>query len=568
MDQVQQNTSILSGVFEDRKKTIIVLIGVVGLAFFTSLVLVLFTNRRNDLKQTAVPFSQVQQQISPSQQSTSGSSPRVSPNPLGDEKNIESVNNAVNTSLKNNGLPIPTPVKYNFVFQLDPALLKKPQSSLFNSFIKRVFAQTICAPSNVPSTLSVYSLKTDLSAAEAEKLAEKYGVKSPPYAQPVEGGISEFYFADPKTNGNSFSIKPFGDYHYHFAIKDFTAEIDETQASALADTVVSGIGIKERLSKISAIINPSENTGRFAYTYQHYLDSRPIIDTNSINSLDARTPCEAEQATSMGAATVRLSKDGKLTDLLAHIRQIKEVKKFASIDLSHALSVSGFKSLIDPVVLSKKLVTSGKVTIDQSTDPLYFDLGPSYAQTCYLPIYFTSGKLADGTRILAIFPAVDLNQIESLCKSENATTAASNSGTFNPLDKHGTIQYSTIDFQQKLNKPPAGSQCYGNQVDYVINCLSTRSSKKSTRPGCDLFIGVPVDQAPDSDVCTTGCKSQENVIVNTTGASDQGDACERFLNQYNDKQKDGKKIPLPTGYTAPQNLPAGAYSCSMNTCPC
>jgi hypothetical protein len=549
----------------DNRKKIILISAVVVFAFLISLAGVLVS--RNMTKRDEQKFDT---------NGTQGSKQTTQNAPSGSTNNSLPLIKKDDVSKTNENVKKPA-VNYDFKYKIDPKLLKK--SSMIPTFLKAVFAQeTDCAPTNVPASLPVYVFKKDYTATEAASMAEKYGIKAKVYSQKTDGGADEYYVADPEVNGNAlYMFKPSGKYRYHYAIKDFGAEIDEATAENLANSALTKIGITEKIVKTSNITSPQDDANRFTFFYRHFFADTSVIDSTSVNSLGDKTPCMVSPATTMSSVEIRLAKDGTVTNILANVRKTlkKEVRK--TLDLPGALAAGGFKSLIDPIVLSDKLVSSGSITIDQASSPLYLDLGPSYAQACTIPVYLTSGKLPDGTRVLSIFPAVSMDGLAELCGTKDALQT-NGTDKNNPFQRGNTLQYSSFSAKEPTPTspplPPVGAQCFGNQVDYSIMCngSSQNAGSSAIQTNCSIFMGIPVDKAPDRNVCDTGCKLNNNI---TFTSSSMSSVCEEFLKEFNKSRPASKAIPVPT--TIPgspasgsynQELPAGSYSCSVSICPC
>jgi hypothetical protein len=546
------------------KKKALLVIGVVGLAFITSLILV-FISRSGSNSSTAlqpnptiVPRQGVQIHINQS-----------ADNPLIPQKEIsESSKTAASSSPSSSEesqkrvSPSPAAKTYDFKYELAPNLQHQKRTLLK---LQTAYAAEPCSLETIPSTMPVFKLQQHLTIENSQAVAGKFTLPITAYSLPTEGGVLQYYYTD-IDSGNYLSVmEPSGVYTFHHPPKIIGTPIDGAQASVTAESAIKEFFDNQTLESVSSTENPSNPAAAFVYKYQQLLAGSKIMDGSSVGSLETKSPCDMKPAESIGNVEMWLAQDGIPVNLFSKVRNIVDSKTLPILDLSEAVKQSEDVSYIDPIVFSKKNTVSGKVILDEAAPPVYIDPGPQFGLSCYIPVYQACGKTEGGDKVCPILPAVKLSDIKEYCAAKSLSGIEVGKV---PIAKGDTIKYSHFPFNPPTPpEPPKIGQCGGGLVDYIITCNQGIASDKSLPPSCSAMISVPTNESPHTSVCENGCK-EGAITGNVSIKSGGGDPCKQLLEDYNSKQSSfTNKIPLDK-YLQQQSVPQGDYSCSVNICPC
>lgn len=539
------------------KKKIIVVSGVIGLAFLTSLVFVFFSQKTNlnssnlQANPTIVPEEAVRININ-----ESANNPLIPQEEI--DKNSESKSQEPPDSSQNSSQS----KTYNFKYKLAPNLQQQKRSFLN---IPQALAAEPCSLDTIPSSMPIFKLQQHLSVEDSQKIASKFSLPITTYSLPTEGGVMQYYFTDTTTGDYLTLMEPSGVYTYHHAPAVVGSSIDSTGAQDVVSSVLKEFFDGQSLEQISSYQNPGNSAAAFVYKYQQSLAGTQIMDGSSVGSLITSSPCDMKPAESVGTVEIWLGQDGSPVNLFSKVRPITESKSMKILDLSEALKQSEDISYIDPIVFSKKGTTSGTVVIDEAASPVYVDPGPQFGLSCYIPVYQACGKTEGGEKVCPIFPAVNLNDIKEYCAAKPLSGLEVGKV---PSEKGDTIKYSHFPFNPPTPpEPPKIGQCGGGLVDYNITCNQKYFSDKSLPPACSAMLSVPTNESPDTYVCDSGCKEKAITGSVSVGAGG-GDPCKQLFEDYNEKQTSStNKIPLDK-YLQDFHVPEGEYDCSVNICPC
>lgn len=535
------------------KKKVLIVSGVIGLAFLTSLVLVFFSRRTGSNSSilqpnpTIVPGQGAQININNS-----------SDNPLIPQEELDKNSQTKSQTPSSN----PQNKTYEFKYELAPNLQHQKRSFLK---LPQVVAAEPCSLETIPSTMPVFKLQQHLTVDDGQKIAGKFSLPITTYSLPIEGGAMQYYFTDTNTGDYLTIMEPSGVYTYHHAPASIGSSVDSSGAQSIVSSVLKEFFDGQSLEQISSYENPGNTAAAFVYKYQQSLAGTRIMDGSSVGSLETSSPCDMKPAESVGTVEMWLGQDGAPINLFSKIRLITESKPMTILDLPEALKQSEDVSYIDPIVFSKKGTTSGKVILDEAASPVYVDPGPKFGLSCYIPVYQACGKTESGEKVCPIFPAVKLSEIKEYCAAKPLSGLEVGKV---PTEKGDTIKYSHFPFNPPTPpEPPKIGQCGGGLVDYNITCSQHAFSDKSLPPTCSAMVSVPTNESPDIYVCDTGCK--EKAITGTVKlGTGGGDPCKQLFEQYNEKQTSStNKIPLDK-YLQEFHAPEGDYDCSVNICPC
>lgn len=538
------------------KKKIIVVSGVIGLAFLTSLVLVFFSRRSDSTKllqpnPTVVPGEGVRININNSPD-----------NPLIPQEEINKSTQSKSQTPTNNSQDNSQGKTYDFKYELAPNLQHQKRSLLH---VAQAFAAEPCSLDTIPSSMPIFKLQQHLTAEDGQKIAGKFSLPITTYSLPTEGGVMQYFFTDTSTGDYLTIMEPSGVYTYHHAPASLGSSIDSSGAQNVVSSVLKEFFDGQSLEQISSYENPGNTAASFVYKYQQSLAGTQIMDGSSVGSLETSSPCNMKPAESVGTVEMWLAQDGSPVNLFSKIRPITESKPMTILDLPEALKQSEDISYIDPIVFSKKGTTSGKVVLDEAASPVYVDPGPQFGLSCYIPVYQACGKTEGGEKVCPIFPAVNIKDLKEYCAAKPLSGLEVGKV---PSEAGDTIKYSHFPFNPPTPpEPPKIGQCGGGLVDYNITCSQKFFSDKSLPPACSAMVSVPTNESPDTYVCDSGCK-EKAISGSVSLGSGGGDPCKQLFEDYNEKQTSStNKIPLDK-YMQDFHVPEGEYDCSVNICPC
>lgn len=465
-------------------------------------------------------------------------------NPLITNSEIERVKNAYR---KKFGEKITETPKTNFQYQLSPAL--KSKSSYFP--FKTVFAANSCNLDTAPQKVSVHTLKSHLFTDEATGIAKEFNLNVSPASLPMDDGASfQYYFSDPESKAFLTISEPSGVYTYHQAIKEASqsADISLIRAKEISDQELSKHNLLTKSAVISQKLDNSLN--KFIIDYEKDYDGLKMVDSNSLKALDTTNSlCNTNKSQSMNTIQTILTKKGTLFKLVNKTRIIGKTYSFNRQTLEDSLTEYGTNPPVEPIIIGTKAKIPGEQIIIDEALLVWFDYGEEYAQISYVPMYATSGKNVNGNRVITLFPAVS--------KADLDKTEINDLG-----DTQLTLQLGTFKPQppkpSKIPAAPGDEGCYGNLIDYVVTC----SSKQALDMICNETIAVPSDNDPYG-VCEKGCQNESGEIDIRAGSN----PCLEFFKTKTNTPADSPNIPGIPGRNS-QNFPSGAYSCTINGCPC
>jgi len=343
-------------------------------------------------------------------------------------------------------LPIPTPIKYDFKFQLSPEL---QNSRSINYLIPgfTVFAANACNLANVPSSLYIYKLRTNIVEKQANEEAIKFNLSPPAYSAGDYAGTISYQFQDLSTTNPRYYniINSSGVYKFHDAATPSGALISEASAKTISNTQLSKLGLSS-LFLFDSIDSSSANY--FIIRYKKQLRGLSIIDENVIKTFPSTSPvCDLGAntfASEMSFIDVQISKNGGIISNFVNSTRFflseKEVKRQT---LEESLKeYSDPKKSIAPIILSQGEATSGTVIVDEAY-VAYYDLGSLAAQTLYIPMYVTSGKIGS-TRVFTIVPAIPLSEITKENEIDTPT----------PISAFTSLKQASIPLIQPTPPPP------------------------------------------------------------------------------------------------------------------
>ncbi len=463
---------------------------------------------------------------------TNISSPSGSPqqqtnvNPLINSHDVDGVKQDYARQLQKQGKT--APVQPKFDYQLAPELNNKES---FLS-IRSAFAASTCSIDSAPSTIPVYTLKAHWTAKEASDVAKEFNITAPVASMPADGGGFQYFFSAPLTDGFLSLYEASGMYTYHAVLHAAGNDNGLAGAERKSDNERKKYGLYDGFTKLSGGFDAS--VGSYVFNYRKDWDLFPMVDTNKIKALGSGSVCGIVSTQSVNTATLVVSIDDKLSRVINDTRKITAKKTLPRELFTDAFAQYHAHPPVDPIVVGDT-IAGGTVTIDEVT-LVWYELGPNFAQTAYIPMYLTSGSVVSGTqhaRVFTLFPAVSMKELVK-------------SGVI-PADEY-SLKLDT--FNPKPPKPDMIG-CPGNTVDYTVSC-----SDISGGTVCNAFMGIKPDDDPNN-ICADGCKSKDGTV--TAGVNE--DPCKLFLEQNN----------MPTNSYHPVNpvvAPAGTYSCVLNGCPC
>lgn len=466
-------------------------------------------------------------------------------NPLIDSQSLKKVEDSYQKKFKKQGVPAPTKPKYKFQYELDPAL-KDKQVMNFN---QSVYAVTNCNLTTAPTTVSVYELKNEWTDKEAQEVAKVFDIDSPPYSMPADGGTIQYFFSNKVTNGFLELYKSSGAYTYHKVLDPLNQEITLLDALQKSSEALKKYQLSENLTSLPAETEPNY----FVFSHLKFWGDFTMVDEDSIRSLGNNTVCQPSKAKNMNYIKMYIAKDGQIARLINQTRMATKKLSLSRQSLEMSLKEYGENPPLDPIVLPKDKVTTGKVTIDEAVI-VYYDYGVVYSQKLYVPMYLTSGTAIaeDGTnvRVFTLFPTVSMNDLEEKGKTPEEIKAEELGMGGLKTQKQKVLDYAT----PTLPAPPYTGGCPGDTVDYTVSCTNT-----SGQSVCSAFLGIKPADDPNG-ICDSGCKSytKEYTAADLAG----GDPCLKMLKDNN----------IPTtqyqNYQQNNNLPTDKVSCILQGCPC
>ena len=108
---------------------------------------------------------------------------------------------------------------------------------------------------------------------------------------------------------------------------------------------------------------------------------------------------------------------------------------------------------------------------------------------------------------------------------------------------------------------PEGKLCFGNLVDYTLNCSA------NAQQVCGGFVSLPSDKNDPFGVCAKGCITKTEVFNVSAGK----DPCAEFMKKKGLPENyggGGGGIAPGGGAIPPASFPGGDVSCTLGGCPC
>lgn len=459
------------------------------------------------------------------------SQPKVKYNPLITDDDITKIYQSYQTKYEEQGKQYPAQVDYQFKYTLNSNL--KEGSSLFlpNAYAA---STSTCNIGSASDELPVYTLAAKIKYSEASALAKEFEITSDPASIPMDSGDDfQYYFADTQITKFLTIAEPSGTFYFHRPPKLTAATpIDLVKAKKLTDDELLKHKINEKLTPEKAKFDTSLD--QYIFTYTKKLDSFDTVDKTSITNLGSgNSVCNVTATDSMNKVEVLVDREMGLSKLVNKTRKILSTYKLKRQTLEEALAEYADKTPIAPIVVGGG-ETTGAVNIDEAT-LVWFDYGEAYSQLAYIPIYLTSGKLASGTRVFTLFPAISIKELEKTSLPTVGETQTLHLDVFNP-------------------KPPSAKgtgQCYGNLVDYNVSCNA------ESQVICQGFMSIPVSTGDPWAVCKNGCQSKSAVFTPITS-----NPCKEFL------ERNDIDVPANTPLETVPGYQGGEVSCSVSGCPC
>ncbi len=583
MDDVNSGGSFFT---TKRKVELFVIIAVV--AFIASLSM--FLVRQSANKSGPIPSNQsTNQNITPTQALQQTSSFPSNDPPDVDPKELQKQMDETKKTFEKNGQPAPTEKQYQFQYELSPDLYDgRPQSKKsFFGVLAQEPGKVKCNLSLIPTTATIYSLKSQYTPEEAQEIGKKFGVVATAAAI-VQSGITQYVLADPAVSPDYVTINaPSGSTLYHHVSTSAKEPIDETKAADVAIKTLTKFGLVDSTIDTTIINNQAKVPSYFAFRFNKNW-SLPVVDDTSVKTIGLSSICDIAKAAESNYIEADLKIDGEISNIIDRTRKIVKKATVPLLDLKTAIAANKDNQLGTPTVFADD-ITTGKATILEAT-LAYFERGELIGKNCYIPTYIVSGTVS-GARIVSMFPAVAKDITDGYCKDANGSSSGKKTTTIeNSSEKAGTIKYSTFEFAPPpLPTPKTFDQCYGKIADYFFNCKTSSGAEI-----CSAFLGVP--EADDKyDTCFNSCR---NPIPDMT-MPNTGDVCQTFATKVLEMKGQTlpatyqtnpapKKASTPTkskyctpylvipgcpksgSSTSTQSNPptGGSVVCSFKTCPC
>ncbi len=458
------------------------------------------------------------------------------PNPMVASDELKRVEESFRKKYENAGVPFPVQKDYKFEYRLAPALQNK-NSFIFNMF-SAYAASSTCNIASAPGTVTGYLLKDKYSKDEAISIAKDFDVNSAKVS--AVGGTDEssfsYYFSDPASSAYFTISENTGTYEYHNGTVDNTKpDITEAQARSLSDKALIDHNLNDKTAFASSNFFPGSIPPTYFFKYDKKFNFK-LVDEESITVLGAtNSVCGVYSSLNMNYINVLIGSKGILGKIVNNTRFIENSYSFPRESLED--SINEYKdNPIKPIVIGSTPST-GPVTIDEAV-LVYFDYGQDVGQYAYTPMYLTSGKGPTGSRVFTLFPAVAESDLDKTPLSPKN-------------HQHLSLQLDTF---VPAPPAPAGKLCFGNLVDYTVQCT------EGVTPICNTIVSLPSDKNDPFKVCEKGCLEKNAVISVDHGQ----DACQEFMKK---EKLDTSKIP-PGGYGSQPNFQGGQVSCSVRGCPC
>lgn len=209
---------------------------------------------------------------------------------------------------------------------------------------------------------------------------------------------------------------------------------------------------------------------------------------------------------------------------------------------------------------------------------MWYDYGPAFAQTAYIPMYLTSGKTPAGDRVLTLFPAVNMKELDNTpIPNLSGSRDVLQLYTFNPRPANNPpaprtplagTPYPTIPGLPGISGFPespevtigapgsATGACYGLTVDYEVSCTDNTGTVV-----CKGSVGLHTDQNGKNDpmgVCKNGCQAKSATITAPSGSN----PCEEYAKQNN------LEISGATVWYKNKEYKGEPVQCQIKGCPC
>lgn len=505
--------------------------------------------------------------------------------------------------------PTPTGTKYQYV--IDPSLLSPNPDKRTFRLIKSAYAQTPCATLTAPDSLNVFVLKSSLSSDDAGKLAASLGVNPTAYAAPKEAGADFDYFLTNAKSGASAEYilvnKSSGFANYHVPLSILPTDPGEATAKSEAESILAKLfGIYPTLFATS--FSPS-GEGQYTLNSKQKISPLKIVGPTSIEKLQSEGAdvCIIPEEESTNSVSIHVN-HGKTQNIFIRTRMVTDTKTLNTQSLIDAIKDSESTSLIEPEVIGLPARSNTKVTI-KKVALVYADFGISKAQCLYSPIYLVQGEAQSDTgvrttTVVSAFSAIPLKSLTGLCtpKPNLTTTPPAGSTISSAAGKADSIKYQSFLLPTKP-VPTLGAYsggkgtCTGNQVDYMMKCVTASAAKKgksdnsssfSGKSLCYRFYGARFDEssyaaADPIGICDkTQCKNESYNLSYPAGTPLDG-LCEKYYNDVSGMLADpaksdlAKPMPLPTIIpgevgSGPTPVPGSKSSegveCYLTVCAC